>query len=146
MGLIRKALVVGGIIFAMPSPPATVQTGQAAQSMPDSTSWNYISAAADTVADMKSFCERKPQVCITAQYLTISMEGKARYSAKLIYEWANESAKDQTAALPNKIMASDPINTGTLKTKLRGTIAENSTLKMEDLIPEWHGTLDPDQG
>jgi hypothetical protein len=146
MGLIRKALVVGGIIFAMPSPPATVQTGQVAQSMPDSTSWNYISAAADTVADMKSFCERKPQVCITAQYLAVSMEGKARYSAKLIYEWANESAKGQTAALPNKIMASDPINTGTLKTKLRGTIAENSTLKMEDLIPEWHGTLDPDQG
>ena len=146
MGLIRKALVVGGIIFAMPSPPATVQTGQVAQSMPDSTSWNYISAAADTVADMKSFCERKPQVCITAQYLAVSMEGKARYSAKLIYEWANESAKGQTAALPNKIMASDPINTGTLKTKLRGTIAENFTLKMEDLIPEWHGTLDPDQG
>ena len=146
MGLIRKAIFAGGIIFAMPSPPAVVQTGQVAQSMPDSTSWNYISAAADTVADMKSFCERKPQVCITAQYLAVSMEGKARYSAKLIYEWANESAKGQTAALPNKIMASDPINTGTLKTKLRGTIAENSTLKMEDLVPEWHGTLDPDQG
>ena len=146
MGLIRKAIFVGGVIFAMPSPPATMPAGQVVQSVADSTSWNYIAAAADTVADMKSFCERKPQVCITAQYLAVSMEGKARYSAKLIYEWANESANGQTAALPNKIMASDPINTGTVKAKLRGTIAENSTLKIEDLVPEWHGTLEPDKG
>ena len=35
----------------MPSPPAAMQAGALAQLMPESTSWNYISAAADTVAD-----------------------------------------------------------------------------------------------
>jgi hypothetical protein len=30
--------------------------------------------------------------------------------------------------------------------KLRGTLAENSTLKIEDLVPEGHGTRTPDKG
>ncbi len=146
MGLFRKAILIGGVIFAMPSPPVILQPGQTTQTIPYSTSWTYIAAAADAVADMKSFCDRKPQVCSTAQYLAVTMEGKARYSAKLIYEWANESAHGQTAALPQNMAASDPINTGTLKVKLRGTLAENSTLKIEDLVPDWHGTLNPDKG
>jgi len=146
MGLLTKAIVIGGIILVMPSPPATMQAGALAQLMPESTSWNYISAAADTVADMKSFCDRKPQVCITAQYLAVTMEVKAKYSAKLIYEWANESTKDQSASLPLNVATSDPINTGSVKVKLRSTLAENNTLKIEDLVPEWHGTLTPDKG
>ena len=145
MGLLRKAILVGGVIFAMPSPPVVLQPGQTVQTMPNSTSWTYIAAAADAVADMKSFCGRKPQVCSTAQYLAVTMEGKARYSAKLLYEWANESTQGQTAALPQNLAASDPINTGTIKIKLRGSLAENSTLKIEDLVPEWHGTLTPDK-
>ena len=146
MGLLRKAIVLGGVILAMPSPPATVQSNQMAQAMADSTSWTYIAAAADTVADMKSFCERKPQVCITARYIAVTMEGKAKYSAKIIYEWASESTGGQTALMPKNLAAADPINTGTVQVKLRGTLAENSTLKIEDLVPEWHGTLTPDKG
>ena len=145
MGLLRKAIFIGGIIFAMPSPPVVLQPGQVAQAMPDSTSWTYIAAAADAVADMKGFCDRKPQVCSTAQYLAVTMEGKAKYSAKILYEWANESTRGQTASLPQNLAASDPINTGTIKVKLRGSLAENSTLKIEDLVPEWHGTLTPDK-
>ena len=145
MGLITKTLFAGGIIFAMPSPPTVMQMADGSTQPISSTSWTYISAAADTVADMKSFCDRKPQVCSTAQYLAVAMEGKAKYSAKLLYEWANESTKGQMASNASQITAeADPIKTGTLK--LRGTIADNSTLRMEDLIPEWHGTLTPDKG
>lgn len=146
MGLIRKAIFVGGIIFALPSPPATIQADQTAQTMADSTSWAYIAAAADTVADLKSFCERKPQVCTTAQYIAGTMEGKAKYGAKLVYEWANESAKGQSAALPENMATAEPNTTVVVKTKLRGTIADNSTLKMEDMVPAWHGTLTAEKG
>jgi Family of unknown function (DUF5330) len=147
MGLIRKAILIGGVIFAMPSPPATMQAGMMAQMMPDSTSWTYIAAAADAVADVKSFCDRKPQVCVTAQYLAGTMEGKAKYSAKLVYEWANESAKGDVAPATDQILASAPGNTTTvLKTKLRGTLAENSTLTMEDMAPAWRGTIAPEKG
>jgi Family of unknown function (DUF5330) len=146
MGILRKAIVLGGIILAMPSPPAKVQTTQMAPAMADSTSWNYIAAAADTVADVKNFCDRKPQVCITARYIAVTMEGKAKYSARLLYEWASESTAGQTAMLPKNLAAADPINTSSMPAKLRGTLAENSTLKIEDLVPEWHGTLSPDKG
>jgi Family of unknown function (DUF5330) len=135
MGLIRKAIVIGGALFAMPSPPA-LQTGVADMSTP-STSWTYIAAAADTVADVKSFCERKPQVCSTAQYLAGSLEGKAKYSAKLVYEWANDS----TATHPQVLAKADPIETGTVDNKVATSLSGNSTLRIEDLIPEWRGTI-----
>ena len=146
MGLIRKAIFVSGLVFAMPSAPATMQAGQTAMVMPDSSSWAYIAAAADTVADLKGFCDRKPQVCTTAQYIAGSMEGKAKYGAKLLYEWANESAKGQTAVVLENMAAGEPNTSVVAKTKLRGTIAENSTLKIEDLVPAWRGTLTQAKG
>lgn len=140
MGLIRKIIVVGGALMAMPSPPAQVQTAATAVSYP-STSWTYIAAAADTVADLKSFCERKPQVCSTAQYLAGSLEGKAKYSAKLVYEWASESA----ATEPQSLGKADPIKTGSVNVEMATSLPGNSTLRMEDLIPEWRGTFDAEK-
>ncbi len=136
MGLIRKAIVIGGALLAMPSPPAQLQNGVADLSYP-STSWTYIAAAADTVADLKSFCERKPQVCTTAQYVAGSLEGKAKYSAKLVYEWASESS----ASHPQILAKADPIETGTADHKVATSLSGNSTLRIEDLIPEWRGTI-----
>jgi len=60
MGLIRKIIVVGGALLAMPSPPAQLQSVATALTTP-STSWTYIAAAADTVADLKSFHRCVPQ-------------------------------------------------------------------------------------
>jgi hypothetical protein len=142
MGLIRKIIVMGGALMAMPSPPPAMQIGNVAQTSAPSSSWAYISAAADTVADMKSFCERKPQVCSTAQYLAGSLEGKAKYSAKLVYEWANESASVNSQTLAN----ADPIKTGSVDARIASSENTNSTLRIEDLIPEWRGTIDPKKG
>jgi Family of unknown function (DUF5330) len=137
MGLIRKAIFIGGALMAMPSPPAQVQTGAVALSYP-SSSWTYIAAAADTVADFKSFCERKPQVCTTAQYLAGTLEGKAKYSAKLVYEWASETTATQPEILAK---VADPIKTGTVDSQMAASLSANSTLRIEDLIPEWRGTI-----
>ena len=94
MGLIRKALVVGGILFALPTPPATQQVAGADASLQSST-FATLSAAAETFADFKGFCERRPQACATGQYLAATLEGKARYSARLLYEWANPTPAPQ---------------------------------------------------
>lgn len=121
--------------MAMPSPPVQLQSGATALATP-STSWTYIAAAADTVADLKSFCERKPQVCSTAQYLAGTLEGKAKYSAKLVYEWANSAAPP-----PQTLAKADPISTGSINFKMATSMSANSTLRIEDLIPEWRGTI-----
>jgi Family of unknown function (DUF5330) len=147
MGLIRKIIVLGGALMAMPSPPPSLQSSAVAQVGYSSASWAYISAAADTVADVKGFCERKPQVCSTAQYLAGNVEAKAKYSARLIYEWANESTTGKSAVqLPQNIAASDPVKTGSIDVKVASTSAGNTTLRIEDLIPEWRGSIDLDKG
>ena len=91
MGLIRKALVLGGIFMALPNPPVTQQVAGEPASAQSST-FATLSAAAETFADFKGFCERRPQACVTAQYLTATLEGKAKYTARLLYEWANPPA------------------------------------------------------
>jgi Family of unknown function (DUF5330) len=143
MGLIRKAIVIGGALLALPTPPAQVQTGLSDTSISPTMSWAYISAASDTVADFKGFCERKPQVCGTAQYLAGSLEGKAKYSAKLLYEWANESGSglSKPPLTIEELAQVDPILTGTAQLRLVTDLSGNSTLSIDDLVPEWRGSI-----
>ena len=146
MGLYRKLFVVGAL-FALPSPPQSAQdAGSQASSL---VSWNYISAAAETVSDFKGFCERKPQVCVTAQYLATSLEGKAKYGAKLVYEWANESGSELNSRLPANLAKNnkaDPLTTSSVGSDVASAAMSSSTLGLEDLIPEWRGTLQPEKG
>ena len=87
MGLLRKAIVLGGLFYFLPSPPATENVAQETSAPPSTMATLY--AATETVADAKGFCERRPQVCVTGYYILSKVEAKALYSAKLAYLWAN---------------------------------------------------------
>ena len=139
MGLIRKIIIVSGALLVLPSPPQLTQDG--ARLPAAAESWGYISAAAETVSDFKSFCERKPSVCVTAQYLAVSIEGKAKYNAKLIYEWANESIseKPKLTKVPVNLAKADPIRTSSSDREVASAKISGSTLRIEDLLPEWQG-------
>jgi Family of unknown function (DUF5330) len=142
MGLIRKAIVVGAALMAMPAPP------ESAQDHNGLSSWGYIAAAADTFADFKGFCVRKPQVCVTAQYVAGNLESKAKYSAKLVYEWANESTAEQPphSNLPRNMANADPIKTSSTDPKLASAEKTIAPQRIEDLLPELRGTLQPEKG
>jgi hypothetical protein len=128
MGLIRKALVVGGLFLALPSPPA--QLGADGQPGMQSSTFAAITAAADTFADFKGFCERRPQACVTGQYLAATFEGKARYGVHLIYEWAHP----QVAQNSVQTAATKPL----AKPQLRlATLNDSKPKSIEDLL---HGT------
>jgi hypothetical protein len=140
MGLFRKAIVVGVILFALPSPPP--QPGDGANASLQSSSFAAFTAAADTFADFKGFCERRPQACVTGQYLTALVEGKLRYGAKLAYEWANPQAAQQAAkqadALATPALPARP--DGKAKPPLRlATINDAKPKSIEDLL---HGSSD----
>jgi Family of unknown function (DUF5330) len=111
MGMLRTTFILGAILFAMPSPP---QDPVAADQAVPVSSVAYVAAAAEAFGDVKNFCARKPFVCETAGSLMSKVERKAKYSAKLIYEWANEATGEQTAAaLPQDVAALvDQIETG----------------------------------
>lgn len=145
MGILRNAIILGAVALAMPNPPASQQPGDAVPAT--ASSFAYLSAAAETFADVRAFCERRPGVCQTAGQLAVTMEGKAKYSARLIYEWANEAQQDEAvrSGLPPDLAAADPIATGSNGARMSLAQSQN-TLKLEDLVPEWKAPRNPKKG
>jgi len=122
MGLLRKAVFLGGALYLLPSPPASEMQG--AEPSVQASTFATISAATETMADAKSFCERRPQVCVTGLYLYSKAEAKAKYTAKLAYEWANPPPAAVVAAKPAK--GQPPLRLATMN--------EAKPSKIEDLL------------
>ncbi len=125
MGMLRTLFFVGAAFALMPSPPP--EPDQAQSATPPGT-FAYVAAAAETVADLRGFCQRNPHVCSTAGTMASSVEGKAKYSAKLIYEWANEAKAGAGA---------DPIQTASPPTRALDLKESQNTLSLADLVPAW---------
>src|SRR5262245_27238762 len=130
MRIVRTIVLLAAVTYFMPSPPED-QFGS--QGNPPVT--ELVSAAVSTVADMSDFCGRQSAVCDTAHYLAVKLEGKAKYSIELLYQWAHESndllppeqALDSTGAGAHSQAAAANDTGG----------AGHNTLQLEDLIPEW---------
>ncbi|HEX7107900.1 MAG TPA: DUF5330 domain-containing protein [Aestuariivirga sp.] len=139
MRILRTILVLTGITVLMPSPPDDSNKVVLAGNTADT---GYFEVATNTYSDLAAFCERQPGVCETAGFVAHKLELKAKYGARLIYEWANEANPTPSTALqPDIAQGSDPMATAT--TKLASTKqtspASQSTLRLEDLIPVWRG-------
>lgn len=141
MRIFRTIFFLGVAAYFLPSPPesrmAAIDAGN------DPAAAEYLTAAVSTFADMRDFCARQSAVCDTAHYLAVKLEGKAKYSIELIYEWARES---NGAALPlqadsDRVPGSDFASAGE-ETRVTG----QNTLQIEDLIPEWRAPKSAGQG
>lgn len=139
MGMLRNLIIVGAAIAFMPSPPP----GENDAPPLATGAFAYVAAAAETVADLRSFCQRNPNVCATAGAMAQTVEGKAKYSAKLMYEWANDIKSDgRKVNLPEDVASSDPIETST-PPKLPVSLKESqNTLSVADLIVPWRKPKD----
>jgi hypothetical protein len=140
MRIIRTVLILTGGFFLLPSPPEP-ENGAVAQGP---AAFEVLGSAARAVSDAAAFCQRQPGVCDTAGYVATRFEAKAKYSVRLLYEWANEASQDGVAQPPDQEAdASDRLVTGsTTEVAARGPAEPNqSTLTIEDLIPEWRGPV-----
>ena len=141
MRIFRTILILTGITVFMPSPPDN-STQQSAVAGVDQQAPGLMSSATLAIADMAGFCSRQPEVCQTADYVAGRLEAKAKYGVRLIYEWAAESSSEpQASPLPGLADATDPIETGSTRIFKTADAAPPSlsTLKLDDLIPEWRG-------
>jgi Family of unknown function (DUF5330) len=144
MGMLRTLIVVGAAIALMPSPPPDERGDEVASNV---GAFSYVAAAAETVADMRSFCQRNPNVCATAGAVAVTMEGKAKYSAKLIYEWANDVTGDgHPRALDPNMAAADPIQTSAPPPKGKLPQESQNTLTLADLVTPWKKPKDSPKG
>jgi hypothetical protein len=148
MKLFRSIILLSGLAFFMPSPPESAENSQLASLAEAQSSLALLSAASSTVADLGSFCSRQETVCVTAQYMAHRIQAKAKYSAKLIYEWANESNDGpQLSALTTTAEKADPLQTSAFKVaELPDVNQSQSTLRLDDIIPEWRGPVLPKNG
>jgi hypothetical protein len=137
MRILRTIFFLGAIAILLPSPPEESRRSSLFASASQITAPEVIYAASRTASDVGDFCQRQPMVCETAGYIASKVEAKAKYSAKLIYEWANE------ASAPGADQALDERLATASLTHVAANAAADSqnTLKVEDLIPEWRNPL-----
>lgn len=129
MRVVRTIFLLAVAAFLMPSPPENRLALLPASEDPPAT--EFLTAAVSTVADMRDFCTRQAAVCDTAHYLAVKLEGKAKYSIELIYQWAQDS---------NGLTSSQQAAIGEAET------AGRNTLRLDDLIPEWRAPKPAPQG
>jgi hypothetical protein len=148
MRIFRTLVLLTGLAVFLPSPPDDASAGKATEAQAASS--GLIGSATLAIVDMAGFCGRQPTVCQTAGFVAGRLEAKAKYNVKLLYEWANgPGGGDAAPPMPESAEAvpSDPLKTGatTAFTPTR-VAAGQSTLRIEDLIPEWRGPASKAKG
>jgi hypothetical protein len=133
MRIVRTIILLSAIVILMPSPPESQKKDAGLIAQNDVSVPEMFVAATRTASDLGGFCGREPQVCETAAYLAHIFEAKAKYSVRLIYDWANEASSDTA---PLQAEKSDPLVTSSTKVASDEAPSQN-TLKVEDRIPAW---------
>ena len=143
----RAIILLTGIAVLMPSPPEDRNSGAQLVANNAAETAGLVSAASQTVSDVASFCGQQPSVCQTAGYVASKLEAKAKYGVRLLYEWASE-ASDEPRVSPyaDQANAADPIETGSTVAATEDSGVTQSTLTMQDLLPEWRGPLPRKKG
>jgi hypothetical protein len=141
MRIFRTLIILGAAGLFLPSPPEDPSARQAEADGP--SAFEMMSSAGATAADAATFCSRQPEVCSVGGYLAGQLERKLLYSASLLWGWAWEENSSGNAAGQSG---------GVVAVSIEGDVPElppadasgnqpqgRSTLRLDDLIPEWRG-------
>ena len=139
MRIIRAAIYLGVIAFLLPSPPQQPAAQHAAlgtpgaSPAPQASNADLLAAALLAADDVSGFCSRQPAVCDTARSLLVTLEAKAKYGMRLLFQWADAPAP--SAAAPGaEAKLGDPITTSTVAGSQRPV---KDALQPADLRPKW---------
>src|SRR4051812_42258647 len=108
MRILRTLMLLTVVTVLLPSPPEDSKASRPRQASKP----HLIGSATLAFADAVSFCDRQPQVCQTAGYVAGKLQAKAKYSVRLIYEWASESTAEPQVSPLGNVAAADPLKTG----------------------------------
>lgn len=140
MRLVRTIILLGGAGLLLPSPPADplAETGETAAI--SVSAFEMLSQATSAFSDVAGFCGRQPGVCETAAVVATHLEAKAKYNARLVYEWAaaDESLPRGHAVIPVAAPDADSLHTGSAGPARQIPDAlRQSSLRLDDLVPPW---------
>jgi hypothetical protein len=128
--LLRMAFWLSVVLILLPSGGA-----QRAPSTNAVGAGDALTAATDTVHDLRGFCAREPNACTVGSQLATTAGYRARAGAKMLYDLLTEAlAPQETGSVTGNTSKSEPA-----KPTLRQ--ASQNTLTPADLAPAWHGLL-----
>jgi len=164
MKIIKYSFIAAVGVFLLPAPPpdnyAVMQNGARI----NLETGQVLSAAASTFSDVSGFCKRQPTPCTVAQDIFSSLEMRAKYNFRRLYEWSSSTGEPQAPLqLPSldKIIEQsakvDPLITGSIPATGAKDInfmvmAQSerqpsvNTLTIEDIVPEWRGPVQTSTG
>jgi Family of unknown function (DUF5330) len=126
--LLRMAFWLGIVLILLPSGGS--QRGPVAGNVGAS---DAISAASDTVHDIKGFCSREPTACTVGSELATTIGYRAQAGAKMLYELLTEALAPQEDGSLGGHAGKPDLTRATLLP------ASQNTLTPADLAPPWRG-------
>jgi hypothetical protein len=117
--LLRMAFWLCVVCVLLPS--GTKSTSSEAQI--DAT--QAVTLASAAVSDMRGFCERQPDACVTGGKVAVALGHKAEAGARTLYDFV---AKLREKSAPNEKANAKP----------SGPDAGQGTLTPTDMAPGWH--------
>jgi hypothetical protein len=140
MKILRAAIYLGVLAFLLPSPPAEDSSQKPAAlgaaglvAVPSANGGDLFAAAVGAVDDVSGFCTRQPMVCDTAHTVLLKLEARAKYSLRLLYQWAE--SPEQRPASSTEATIGDPITTSTVAVGRESQAGDG--LLPADLLPKW---------
>jgi hypothetical protein len=138
--LLRMAFWLSVVLILLPSGGAQRQpAGEVGAS-------DAVSAASDTVHDLKGFCTREPNACTVGSRLVVAMGYRAQAGAKMLYDFlteavASKDSPNDTGSLGNGSAAATGRSAMDRSAMHSSPLqkASQNTLTPTDLAPAWRG-------
>jgi hypothetical protein len=126
--LLRMAFWLSIVLILLPSGGAQRRPAASEVGAGDA-----LSAATETVHDLRGFCTREPNACTVGSELATTIAYRARAGAKMLYDLLTEAlAPQETGSVAGNSGRSEPT-----KPSLRQ--ASQNTLTPADRGPAWRG-------
>jgi hypothetical protein len=133
--LLRTALWTSVALALLPSFVSTHSSTKPVDLRADQA----VAAASDTVADLSTFCERRPAACAAGSQLASAFGERTQAGAKILYDFigAQLGKPERPAATPYAPIAVIPA-------EANASVAETvkpsqNTLTSTDMMPAWRG-------
>jgi hypothetical protein len=93
-----------------------------------------LTLAGAAMSDMRGFCERQPEACVTGGRVAVAIGQKAEAGARTIYDFVTTKLAEKSAPAEKTAAADKPAG------KIVPVTARG-TLTASDLTPSWHAPV-----
>jgi hypothetical protein len=138
MFLLRMAFWVSVALALIP----TFAPKQAEPVVPDVATFDIVSAASATFADLSGLCERRPEACAVGGHLAAAFGRRAREGAQILYGLVGERLSRKArpdAAEPRDRQEHPAVAAAPEQPAADPGRPSQHTLTSADMAPPWHG-------